>query len=90
MRGVVSVSTDDEIVRVFEGLVRTASEAQRLLAEEGVVTDSGAPHPAVAIEQRCSAEIARWTTARSDLFGEQKKVHGSSGRGKFQSLRAVE
>ena len=84
------MSTDDEIVRVFDGLVRTASEAQRLLAEEGVVTDSGVPHPAVVIEQKCSAEIARWTTARPDLFGEQRKSHGSSGRGKFQSLRAVE
>lgn len=86
----MSVSTDDEIVRVFDGLVRTASEAQRMIAEEGIVTDQGVPHPAVAIEQKCSAEIARWTTARPDLFGEQKKSHVSSGRGKFQSLRAVE
>lgn len=81
---------DVEIVRVFEGLVRTASEAQEVLGREGIVTDTGAPHPAVAIEQKCSAEIARWTTARPDLFGEQKKSHGTSGRGKFQSLRAVE
>ena len=84
------MDADVEIVRVFEGLVRTASEAQEVLTREGIVTDSGAPHPAVAIEQKCSAEIARWTTARPDLFGEQKKSHGSSGRGKFQSLRAVE
>lgn len=86
----MGVNADDEIVRVFDGLVRTASEARRMIAEEGIVTDQGAPHSAVAIEQKCSAEIARWTTARPDLFGEQKKFHGSSGRGKFQSLRAVE
>ena len=86
----MGVDTDESIISVFEGLVRTAREAQEVLASEGIVTDQGAPHPAVAIEQKCSAEIARWTTARPDLFGEQKKVHGSSGRGKFQSLRAVE
>lgn len=86
----MNVDADADIVRVFEGLVRTASEAQEVLAREGIVTDSGTPHPAVAIEQKCSAEIARWTTARPDLFGEQKKSPGTSGRGKFQSLRAVE
>lgn len=84
------MNADEDIVRVFEGLVRTAAEAQEVLGREGIVTDTGAPHPAVAIEQKCSAEIARWTTARPDLFGEQKKSHGTSGRGKFQSLRAVE
>ena len=86
----MDVNTDESIISVFEGLVRTAREAQEILDVEGIVTDQGVPHPAVAIEQKCSAEIARWTTARPDLFGEQKKSHGSSGRGKFQSLRAVE
>lgn len=84
------MNTDESIISVFEGLVRTAREAQEILDLEGIVTEQGVPHPAVAIEQKCSAEIARWTTARPDLFGEQKKSHGSSGRGKFQSLRAVE
>ena len=86
----MDVDTDESIISVFEGLVRTAREAQEILDVEGIVTEQGVPHPAVAIEQKCSAEIARWTTARPDLFGEQKKSHGSSGRGKFQSLRAVE
>lgn len=86
----MDVNTDESIISVFEGLVRTAREAQEILDLEGIVTEQGVPHPAVAIEQKCSAEIARWTTARPDLFGEQKKSHGSSGRGKFQSLRAVE
>ena len=84
------MNTDESIISVFEGMVRTAREAQEILDVEGIVTEQGVPHPAVAIEQKCSAEIARWTTARPDLFGEQKKSHGSSGRGKFQSLRAVE
>lgn len=87
------MNTDEDIIRIFEGLVSTALEAQELIRERGVTVDvngSLVPNPAVLIEQKCSAEIARWTTARPDLFGERKRSAASSGRGKFQSLRAVE
>lgn len=84
---------DLDAVRQFAALRITAERARAEMNAEGITFLDGdvpRPHPAVAVEQKASQELARWVTARPDLFGEQKKQKAASGRQKFEGLRAVQ
>lgn len=93
-KGRTVAPADVDAIRQFAALRVTAERARAEMDAEGIMFLDGdvpRPHPAVSVEQKASQELARWVTARPDLFGEQKKTKAASGRQKFEGgLRAVQ
>lgn len=91
--GLTLTARDRAAVEQFAALRVTAARARLEMEAEGITfLDGDIPraHPAVAVENKASQELARWVTARPDLFGEKRKSGTASGRQKFEGgLRAV-
>lgn len=85
---------DVDAVRQFAALRVTAERARSEMDAEGITFLDGdipRPHPAVAVEQKASQELARWVTARPDLFGPQEDAGegADDGFAGYEGLRMV-